>query len=870
MCNFLFRLQIIRPYVLGSASVIEAHADVGFIILFGTLGFFLHLLMETTTSSEEVLVCQTCGDEGYTNAFVYCVKCLGFVVHRYCLDVIPRTSDEFVSWFCEDCNPAVTYQFTSPKLESLQSQKEYATSSANVKTTHDKKKRKMVPLVAGKDVVSCQEEAIEPDRECVLKEASLTSDSGCNQITPCVVSQLEEGVLQKQASEPSELNNNCSPPKRSAKKKRNASSLVKSDSGHNQITSCVVSRLEKGDSQKQASESAHLDKGSSKRKGHATSLAVKTKEHKTRKTVHSVEPSECDSSCTNLTLKDKEGMIRSVEEQRCEIQQSQTDHDKLVSDSSSVELTKKTKDYDGQIETANQMQYEQEMSVSKAGADAYMSTLIENNAKDIHYLPARPVLDPVWRGSFNITETDYDLFEGFVGHLSTKACYKVCEEARVLPSLLRLEMQPKTTIWPKSFVESQPSDEHIALYFFPGNTKNERAFERLVMDMIDEELAMRATAKNAELLIFTSTVLPQSHWRFQGNYYLWGVFRAKQKDSSSHVNQDLAVSNNSVDHYLSENSLNEVTSGEKIRASVKPFDSRSPQSPLCNYRLPMAQNNTLRQNTLRFVLEKEKLNRMNFINWYCALRIVLKAEKKLYVLEQPIPKQPDANASRIERDAFKKHEEDACDVSCLMLISMEPELQKQYENMVPFDMIEHLKLLFQEQVRHERYETSKQLFSCKLAERSPVAPHVHKMVGYIKRLKGLGFPLRNELAIDFVLQSLPDSYHQFVMNYKIQDLESSLPELLNMLRTVEQKLSRSKLTIPMVPSDKRMKGEGKPITKFASKALRPKGAIKKKHKGNIPKEGECFHCNKPGHWKRNCPLYLEEKKKGGTNKRLRG
>ena len=25
-----------------------------------------------------------------------------------------------------------------------------------------------------------------------------------------------------------------------------------------------------------------------------------------------------------------------------------------------------------------------------------------------------------------------------------------------------------------------------------------------------------------------------------------------------------------------------------------------------------------------------------------------------------------------------------------------------------------------------------------------------------------------------------------------------------------------------------------------------------------------FHCNKPGHWKRNCPVYLEELKKGSV------
>lgn len=113
-------------------------------------------------------------------------------------------------------------------------------------------------------------------------------------------------------------------------------------------------------------------------------------------------------------------------------------------------------------------------------------------------------------------------------------------------------------------------------------------------------------------------------------------------------------------------------------------------------RLPMAQTNNSNKNPLQSVLEKEKLNGTNFFNWYRNLRIVLNGENKLYVLEQQLPEEPASNAPRSERDAFKKHDEDSLDISCLMLMAMEPELQKQHENMGAFDMFEHLKLLFQE------------------------------------------------------------------------------------------------------------------------------------------------------------------------------
>ncbi|XP_024990602.1 uncharacterized protein LOC112524891 [Cynara cardunculus var. scolymus] len=241
----------------------------------------------------------------------------------------------------------------------------------------------------------------------------------------------------------------------------------------------------------------------------------------------------------------------------------------------------------------------------------------------------------------------------------------------------------------------------------------------------------------------------------------------------------------------------------------------------------MAQTNNGNKNTLRSILEKEKLNGTNFIDWYRNLRIVLKAEKKLYVLEQQIPKEPNSSAPRTERDTFKKHDEDALDVSCLMLITMKPDLQKQHENMGAFDMIEHLKFLFQEQARHERYETYKELFCCIMSEGSPVGTHMLKMIGHIQRLEGLGFSLRKELAIDVVLQSLPNSHSQFLMNYNMHDFDKTLPELLNMLRTAEQELAKNKSTILMVRKDKKRKGKVKSIAKPTSKSLKPKEGIKK-------------------------------------------
>ncbi len=65
--------------------------------------------------------------------------------------------------------------------------------------------------------------------------------------------------------------------------------------------------------------------------------------------------------------------------------------------------------------------------------------------------------------------------------------------------------------------------------------------------------------------------------------------------------------------------------------------------------------------------------------------------KKLYVLEDPLPSAPSENATRAERDDFRKYQDNAVDVGCLMLATMNSELQKQHKNMVAYDMIIHLR-----------------------------------------------------------------------------------------------------------------------------------------------------------------------------------
>ncbi|XP_042423332.1 uncharacterized protein LOC122010935 [Zingiber officinale] len=191
--------------------------------------------------------------------------------------------------------------------------------------------------------------------------------------------------------------------------------------------------------------------------------------------------------------------------------------------------------------------------------------------------------------------------------------------------------------------------------------------------------------------------------------------------------------------------------------------------------------------SLRSILEKENiLLGSNYLDWYRKLKIVLRHERKIYVLENELLKEPTPNASDEDQSYYSQYIEDALDVQCIMLSSMSPELQRQHKNMSAREIDQHLRDLFQESARVERYETSRALFHTMLEEGNQVGSHVFKMIGYIERLENLGSKLDQDMTVDLILSSLPLSFSQFVLNFNMNNMDKSLTDLMVMLKTAEK------------------------------------------------------------------------------------
>ncbi|KAK1605868.1 hypothetical protein QYE76_029541 [Lolium multiflorum] len=267
-------------------------------------------------------------------------------------------------------------------------------------------------------------------------------------------------------------------------------------------------------------------------------------------------------------------------------------------------------------------------------------------------------------------------------------------------------------------------------------------------------------------------------------------------------------------------------------------------------------------------LEKEKLksNGSNFTDWFRHVRIFLNGGNLQYVLEAPLGPPPPPAVSEDEKNVFENRVTRYSQVQCAILCSLEAELQKRFEHHDPCEMIRELKVIFETHAVVESYEASKQFFGCMMEEGSSVSEHVFAMSGHARKLSDLGIVIPNQLGIHRVLQSLPPSYKNFVMNYNMQNMNKELPELFSMLKSAEVEIQKEHQVL-MVNKTTGFKKQGKPKKGNFKKGGKKAAAPPEKPKGGPKPDTDCYYCNGKGHWKRNCPKYLADLKSGLVKKK---
>ncbi|GJR24737.1 retrotransposon protein, putative, ty1-copia subclass [Tanacetum coccineum] len=142
----------------------------------------------------------------------------------------------------------------------------------------------------------------------------------------------------------------------------------------------------------------------------------------------------------------------------------------------------------------------------------------------------------------------------------------------------------------------------------------------------------------------------------------------------------------------------------------------------------MAATQTTNNNSIRSILEKEKLNGSNFLDWYRNLRIVLRNEQKLHHLEEVLPEVPPVTATAAVRNTYTRRVTEQQEVACLIL-----------------------------QAEQELFKTVKAFHACKQEEGQSVSTY---------------------------------DYDQFVQNYNMHGMGKTIPKLHAMLKLVEKSIPK--------------------------------------------------------------------------------
>ena len=100
-------------------------------------------------------------------------------------------------------------------------------------------------------------------------------------------------------------------------------------------------------------------------------------------------------------------------------------------------------------------------------------------------------------------------------------------------------------------------------------------------------------------------------------------------------------------------------------------------------------------------------------------------------------------------------------------------------------------------------------------------------------------------------------------------IECTLAELMNMLVTTQKSIQTSKgKEVALIANSSKTRRKGN--KKGKTSVVKPRGGIAKyKGKAMMREEQDkrkCFFCQGEGHWKRNCPKFLESLKTKGKGK----
>ncbi|GJS76889.1 retrotransposon protein, putative, ty1-copia subclass [Tanacetum coccineum] len=172
----------------------------------------------------------------------------------------------------------------------------------------------------------------------------------------------------------------------------------------------------------------------------------------------------------------------------------------------------------------------------------------------------------------------------------------------------------------------------------------------------------------------------------------------------------------------------------------------------------------INHSAFRSMFKREKLSRNNFNDWFCQLKLVLRVEKKMYFIEQPLPAAPAADSEAQVLSQWNVVYDAYNEVACLILGK----------------------------------------------EGKPVVAYVLQMKGYVDQLERLGYMLPQDLIVGLILNGLTKDFAGFVRNYNMHNMGKTISELHAMLIEYEKGLPKKAKTPQLLKKKKQVGSASSP------------------------------------------------------------
>ena len=243
-------------------------------------------------------------------------------------------------------------------------------------------------------------------------------------------------------------------------------------------------------------------------------------------------------------------------------------------------------------------------------------------------------------------------------------------------------------------------------------------------------------------------------------------------------------------------------------------------------------------NPLAMILNQKPLDGNNIEDWKTNLYIVLDYEKIKFVLDTPKLAIPEDGANDITKKEYVTWKYANTSLRCYILASVVGHLRQQ---ITPLDsgveMLQTLEGMFAKSTVSERKAAITDLINTRMIG-GRVKDHCLAMISHISQAEVMGAKLQKEMKIDLILQSLPEHFNQFKVNYNMHKMDLTPVQLMHELQSVEQSL---KELGSINFTEGSIKPKGKPNSGNKNKKNKAVIPVTKADAMKKPK-GKCFKC----------------------------